>query len=115
MILFDEKTGKFRDAKTGRLRSDVSGLLSSSARRQYKKFAGNIDVSEYRRKLGQKFYKKSDKPLVKKVKQKAVEKVRKRKGVFEETNITDFDSYINDWLKDFDFVLEEEDTDLETP
>jgi hypothetical protein len=118
MIVFDSKTGKFRDADTGRLRSDISGLLSSNARRQYKEFAGNVDVKEYRRKLGQKYHKPSEyverKKKVVHIKGKLAESKRKRK-VFEETEIMDYSDYMEEWLDDFDFVLEEEDTDLETP
>lgn len=114
MIIFDESTGKFRDAKTGRLRSDVSGLLSSKARRQFKNFAGNVDVAEYRRKLGQRFYKPAEN-ISKKKKAKVKAKPIKNRPIFVETNISKFESYINDWLENFNFVLDEEDTDMETP
>lgn len=115
MINFDSTTGKFRDSKTGRLRSDLAGLLSANARRQYKEFAGNIDLEEYRSNLGKKYYKPHETLLVKKIQKLKPGKSHKKRGVFEITDFTDFDDYINDWLEDFDFVLEEEDTDLETP
>jgi len=114
MIYFDTKTGKFRDSDTGRLRSDISGLLSSNARRQYREFAGNIDVKEYRRKLGQKNY-VAPSYTQSKEKTNFRNEPTKRKKEYEETSIKNYDDYISDWLEDFDFILDEDDTDLETP
>lgn len=112
MIIFDNKTARFRDADTGRLRSDLSGLLSSNARRQYREFSGNNDVALYRSNIGKKFHtdtpRKVSKPFT-------VVRSNKKGKVFESAKTKKFDDYINGWLADFNFIADEDETDLDTP
>lgn len=115
MIVFDETTGKFRDSKTGRLRSDVSGLLSSNARRQFKKFAKKKSLDKYRSDLGKKHYKKPTKIRVVKQPKQKVLKSKQNRNRFSQKAISNYEDYIDDWADDFDLFLEEDDIDLETP
>lgn len=116
MITFDPKTGRFRDEKG--FRSDISGLLSSSGRRTFKQWGNNKTLEMYRKSLGKKYYKEGEREPDRKktvIIRGKVAEGKRRKKEFEPTDIKNYQDYIDDWLDDFEFVLEEDDTDLETP
>lgn len=117
MIIFDPKTGRFKDKETGNFRSDISGLLSSSGRRTFKEWGNEKTLEMYRKSLGKKYHTEPiEKPRQKTVIIKGkVARGKRRSKKFEPTTIRNYQDYIDDWLDDFEFVLEEEDTDLETP
>ena len=117
MIIFDIASGLFRDTETGRIRSDVSGLASSNARRQLLKNKRRKPTLEflktYRKRINVQKLQKSKQSKTQRKKRK--KKLKKKRAVFEETNHANYKEYIDGWLEDYDFIIEEEDTDLETP
>lgn len=114
MIIFDAKTGRFRDAETGLLKKDVSGLLSSYGRRSLKEAIGKQTLEEYRNKLAKGYYKPHERKP-KKEEEKREKKPTKKRAIIEPATTTDFDDYLTDWLETYDDLLQDEDTDLETP
>ena len=125
MIYYDPKTARFRDSTTGLYRTDISALVSSAARKQLQKLFKTksrekiwIKIEAKRALLGRKFS-IGRKPVVVKFKNgTVVDKnigLKKPKKFKDHPATNDFIDYLDEYLDEYDDLVLDEDTDLETP
>ena len=125
MIYYDPKTARFRDSTTGLYRTDISALLSSAARKQLQKLFKTknskkiwVKIEAQRNQLGKKFS-VGKKPGVFKSKNIELDDLtivkQKPKRFKDKPSTNDFIEYLDEYLEDYDDLVLDEDTDLETP
>lgn len=125
MIYYEPKSARFRDSTTGLYRTDISALVSSAARKQLQTLFKTksrekiwIKIEARRQLLGRKFA-TGKKPGIVKFKNVPVvskkESIQKPKQFKENPGTNDFIDYLESYLDEYDDLVLDEDTDLETP
>ena len=125
MIYYDTKTARFRDSNTGLYRTDISALVSSAARKQLQKLFKTksrekiwIKIEAKRQLLGRKFAIGKKTSIVKFKNGTVVSKketIQRPKKFKDKPSTSDFIDYLDEYLDEYDDLVLDEDTDLETP